>query len=255
MDIATLLGLVVTFALIVGSIVLGGNPIGFVNLPSVFIVLLGTAMVGLVYFPLDRIVAAFTVAAQTFRTPTGSKDEQRKQVVELALIARREGLLAVEGKLDSVALPLVRKGLQLVADGVDPDTIELMMDAEVDAMVRRHADGAMIFQSLGTAAPAMGLIGTLIGLVQMLQSLDDPSSIGPAMAVALLTTFYGAILANVILLPLAGKLRYRHSEERLHIRAMIDGVISIARGVNPRVIEQQIEAPVSPRYRAKEAAG
>lgn len=257
MDIATLLGLVVTFGLILGSIVMGGNAAGFLSMPSVMIVLMGTATVGLVYYPIDRIIGAFTVAAQTFRKPQGDKDknEQRRQVVAMSNLARKEGLLALEGELANVQDPLVRKGLQLVADGVDPDTIELMMDAEVDAMTRRHADGAMIFQSLGTAAPAMGLIGTLIGLVQMLQRLDDPSSIGPAMAVALLTTFYGAILANVVLLPLAGKLRYRHSEERLHRQALIDGVMSIARGLNPRIIEQQIEAPIPPRARVVESKG
>ena len=146
------------------------------------------------------------------------------------------------------------KGLQLSVDGLEPQAIENIMDTEVDYLRERHFLGAEIFSTMGTFAPALGMIGTLIGLVQMLQTMDDPSTIGPAMAVALLTTFYGAIIANIICNPISGKLRNRSTEEVLAKDLMVEGIMSIASGENPRILEQKLNAFLAPPQR-QQASG
>lgn len=173
--------------------------------------------------------------------------------MELSSKARKEGLLALEGEINGTRDGFFAKGLQLVVDGVAPESIEEILNTEIDSLRDRHRQGAEIFTSMGTFAPAMGLIGTLIGLVQMLANMSDPSTIGPAMAVALITTFYGAILANVVFLPIAGKLRLRSTEE-VQVREIVaEGILSISNGVNPRIVEQRLQAYLPPKDRAEAA--
>ena len=157
--------------------------------------------------------------------------------------------MALESKINEMNDEFMKKGMQLSVDGLEPGAIKEILETEIDAIQERHKLGAEIFTTLGTFAPALGMIGTLIGLVQMLQTMSDPSTIGPAMAVALLTTFYGAIMANILFLPIAGKLRNRSSEEVMLKDLITEGVISIAKGENPRVIEQKLNAYLPPQMR------
>ena len=169
--------------------------------------------------------------------------------VNLAGTARREGILALETALNDINDDFMKKGLQLSVDGLEPVSIKDILDTEIENIKERHKLGADIFTTLGTFAPAMGMVGTLIGLVQMLQTMDDPSSIGPAMAVALLTTFYGSVMANIVCLPIAGKLRTKSTEEVLMKGLMSEGIMSIAKGDNPRLLEQKLNAFLAPELR------
>jgi chemotaxis protein MotA len=162
--------------------------------------------------------------------------------INFANKSRREGILALEGEMKDVKGEFLKKGIQLSIDGLEPQEIRGILETETDFIRNRHQLGAEIFTTLGTFAPALGMIGTLIGLVQMLQSMDDPSKIGPSMAVALLTTFYGSIIANIICIPIAGKLKVRSKEEMLSKEMMIEGIISISNGDNPRILEQKLKA-------------
>lgn len=252
MDFATIIGLVVAFGLIIGSILVGGSLMAFVDVPSLLIVLGGTGGVALISFPLAQVLESFKVAVNVFKYPLPNIKDQNQKFLEYAEATRRDGILALEGAISSIEDPFMRRGLQLLVDGVDAEKIEAMLWDELDGVASRHRRGAQTFEALGAAAPALGLVGTLIGLVQMLQAMDDPSSIGPAMAVALLTTFYGALFANVVFNPIAGKLRVRHDEEQLGRQLVIKGLLGIARGENPRILGQQLEADLAPSMRSKE---
>ncbi len=249
MDIATILGIVSAFGLVSLAMVTGGGLQMFVNIPSLLIVMGGTMGASLVNFPLREMLGVVGVLKNAFLQRVTSARDLIPQIVELAKQARKEGLLSLEALANQAPDPLLGKGLKLAVDGYEPQSIEKILATEIDYLSERHQKGADLFQAMGTFAPAMGLIGTIIGLVQMLQSMEDPSTIGPAMAVALLTTFYGAVLANILFLPLAGKLRNRSSEEFLVKSIIIEGVLSITAGDNPRVIEHKLQAFLSPRMR------
>ena len=249
MDIATVLGIVSALGLVSLAMMTGGGLQMFVNVPSLLIVVGGTVGASLVNFPLKEVLGVVSVVKNAFLQRVASSRDLIPQIVEMAKQARKEGLLALESVANNSPDPLLGKGLKLAVDGYEPQSIEKILVTEIDYLKERHQKGAELLQAMGTFAPAMGLIGTIIGLVQMLQSMEDPSTIGPAMAVALLTTFYGAILANVFFLPLAGKLRNRSSEEFLVKSMIIEGVLSITAGDNPRVIEHKLHAFLSPRVR------
>jgi len=163
--------------------------------------------------------------------------------------SRKEGILALENEIKEVNDEFLKKGVQLAIDGLEPQEISDILETEVDFVRNRHQLGAEIFSTMGTFSPALGMIGTLIGLVQMLQTMDDPSRIGPAMAVALLTTFYGSIMANIVCLPISGKLRTRSKEEVLTKEMAIQGIVSLTNGDNPRILEQKLQAFIPPNQR------
>jgi chemotaxis protein MotA len=242
MDIATLVGIVSAFSLVLTAIMMGGSLILFLNIPSMMIVIGGTLGASMINYPLPDILNVFKVVKHAFfhkkKTPQGLIGE----FVALAGTARREGILALETGINDVKDEFMKKGLQLSIDGLEPTAIREILNTEVVNIQDRHKLGSEIFTTFGTFAPALGMIGTLIGLVQMLQTMNDPSTIGPAMAVALLTTFYGAILANILCLPIAGKLRNRSEEEVMMKELMTEGIIAIAKGDNPRIIEQKLNA-------------
>ncbi len=169
--------------------------------------------------------------------------------MEFANKARKEGILALQGTMNDIDDPFLLKAMQMAVDGQEPETLKQMLQTEVEYIELRHEKGADIFTSLAAYAPAMGMVGTLIGLVQMLQTMDDPASIGPAMAVALLTTFYGAVTANVVCSPMAGKLRLRSQSEMLIKTLIIEGMQSILSGENPRIMEQKLHAFIPPKLR------
>ncbi|PIE68964.1 MAG: motility protein A [Deltaproteobacteria bacterium] len=247
MDIGTLLGIVACFGLIVTAVLLGGSLGAFIDIPSICIVVGGTVAVTFVMYPMGTVFGSFKVMMKAFFAKTPKPLELITKIVELAEIARKESLVALE-KAD-VPDPFLKKGVLLAADGTEEHLVRSVMETEISFMKQRHRQGQGIFKSMGTMAPAFGMIGTLVGLVNMLQNLDDPSSIGPAMAVALLTTFYGAVLANVVFLPIATKLGERSAEDTLYMEIAVEGVISILNGENPRIVNDKLEAYLAPVLR------
>ena len=242
MDVATLVGIISAFSLVTMAIVMGGSFTLFINIPSIMIVAGGTLGATLINYPLADVFKVFKVVQNAFFHKKQTTKGIISGFVTLAGTARREGILALETNINELNDEFMKKGLQLSIDGLEPVAIKDILNTEIVFIQDRHKLGAEIFTTLGTFAPALGMIGTLIGLVQMLQSMDDPSTIGPSMAVALLTTFYGALLANVVCLPIAGKLRNRSSEEVMMKELVTEGVLSIAKGDNPRLLEQKLNA-------------
>ncbi|MEJ2680226.1 MAG: flagellar motor protein PomA [Gammaproteobacteria bacterium] len=239
MDIATLLGLIGSFGIIFGAMVLGGSVIVFVNAPSMLIVLGGSIFAVLMKFTLQQFLSAIRIAGKAFKFKSVSPNDLISEVVTLADEARKGGLLSLEGK--EVSHDFLQKGITLLVDGHDPEVVRSLLAKDMRQAAERHELGAKIFSQVGDVAPAMGMIGTLIGLVQMLSAMDDPKSIGPAMAVALLTTLYGAMIANMIALPIADKLTLRASEETTIQSMILDAIILIQSGQNPRVIQSTLQ--------------
>ena len=230
--------------------ILHGSPLTiFFNIPALLIVLGGTTGVAFIHYPSKDLLEALKVARKAVFHRETPINEYITQIMGFATKARKEGILGLQGELDSIEDEFLTRSIQMAIDGQEPSTLGSMLTTEIDYIKQRHQKGASIFISIGTYAPAMGMVGTLIGLVQMLQNLNDPSRIGPAMAVALLTTFYGAVIANVICLPVAGKLRNRSESEILVKTLIIEGMQSILSGENPRIIEQKLHAYISPKLR------
>ncbi|HGO5290631.1 TPA: flagellar motor protein PomA [Photobacterium damselae subsp. damselae] len=235
MDLATLIGMLGAFAFIVMAMLLGGSLGMFFDVPSVLIVFGGTTFVVLMKYSIGQFLGATKIAAKAFMYKTDNPEELIAKIVEMADAARKGGFLALEEmEIDNLFL---RKGIDLLVDGHDADVVRATLQKDISLTHERHEQGIGIFTSFGDVGPAMGMIGTLIGLVAMLSNMDDPKSIGPAMAVALLTTLYGSILANMVALPIADKLSLRKDQERLNRRLILDGVLAIQDGQNPRVID------------------
>ncbi len=239
MDLATLVGLLGAFGIIISAILFGGSAIIFVNIPSLLIVGGGTMFAVLMKFPLAHFFSAFKVAMKAFFSKTEDPVKLIEEGVLLANIARKEGVLGLEGQ--DIENEFLQRGIQLCVDGHEPDFVRTMLGKDINLTIERHERGQAIFKAIGDMAPAMGMIGTLIGLVQMLSAMDDPKAIGPAMAVALLTTLYGAIIANAFALPIADKLAHRSQEERLNKGLILETISSIQEGLNPRVMEELLK--------------
>jgi len=246
MDIATVLGILSATGLVLGAIFMGSGLNVFINIPSLCIVLGGTIGVTLVAYPLKDFLSVIKVVQKAVFTKNISATELISKFTAFANKTRKEGILALESEIKELKDEFFKKGIQLSIDGLEPQQIQNILDTEIEFVRDRHKLGADIFTSMGTFAPAMGMIGTLIGLVQMLQSMDDPSTIGPAMAVALLTTFYGSLMANICCMPIAGKLKTRSKEEMLTKEMTIQGIISLSNGDNPRILEQKLLAFLPP---------
>ncbi|HIF9218688.1 TPA: flagellar motor protein PomA [Photobacterium damselae] len=235
MDLATLIGMLGAFAFIVMAMLLGGSLGMFFDMPSVLIVFGGTTFVVLMKYSIGQFLGAAKIAAKAFMYKTDNPEELIANIVEMADAARKGGFLALEEM--EIENPFLRKGIDLLVDGHDADVVRSTLQKDISLTHERHEQGIGIFTSFADVGPAMGMIGTLIGLVAMLSNMDDPKSIGPAMAVALLTTLYGSILANMVALPIADKLSLRKDQERLNRRLILDGVLAIQDGQNPRVID------------------
>jgi chemotaxis protein MotA len=246
MDIATILGIISATGLVLGAIFMGSGLNVFINIPSLCIVVGGTIGVTLVAYPLKDFLSVIKVVQKAIFTKNISATELISKFTDFANKTRKEGILALESEIKELSDEFFKKGVQLSIDGLEPQQIQNILDTEIDFVRDRHKLGADLFTSMGTFAPAMGMIGTLIGLVQMLQSMDDPSTIGPAMAVALLTTFYGSLMANICCMPIAGKLKTRSKEEMLTKEMTIQGIISLSNGDNPRILEQKLLAFLPP---------
>lgn len=250
-DIATLLGLMLGIILIFMAILIGGDFTSYLNAPSVLIVVGGATAATMASQPLARFFRLPKVALKTvFATPVDPVGLIRR-IVELAEVARRDGILALEGMVEENEDPFLVRGIQMAVDGTDPEIIQTIMTTELENLLERHEAGKSMLDAMGRYAPAFGMIGTLIGLVAMLKNMDDPSKIGAGMAAALLTTLYGALLANVIFLPLADKLALRSTEEALAKTIIIHGVMSIQSGDNPRTVESKLMTFLPPAARTQ----
>lgn len=212
----------------------------FVNAPGLLIVVGGTLAVTFIKFPLAHTLNSFRIALKAFFHKAELPTELLKRSVELAMIARKDGLIALEN--ETIENEFLNKGVQLAVDGHDANLVRKVLALEINLTIERHDMGQAIFKGMGDSAPAMGMIGTLIGLVQMMANMNDPSTIGPAMAVALLTTLYGAVIANALALPLADKLAHRSAEERLKRSLILEAVQGIQDGLNPAVLEETLNA-------------
>ncbi len=250
MDIATLFGIIIGFTLIVGAIIIGGSYDVFLNIPGMMIVFGGTFAAACVNFPISDMVKAFKAVYYVFARKKVSPNDVVNLMVRIAQISRKEGLLALENiKTENMIL---KKVCQLIADNADKEMITETLRFEIISLKNRHAVIQDVFRKMASFAPAFGMIGTLIGLIQMLSRLEDPSSIGPAMAVALLTTFYGAIMANLIFLPIAGKLKSRTNEEILNLEIIFHGAKSILENNNPNFVYEKLSSFVAPGERKYE---
>lgn len=251
MDIATLAGIIFGIICTVISIMLSGSISSFYDAPSIFIVIGGGLASTFISYRLSEMTKTMKVVAKAFSSKQASPELTIRLLVELSQKARREGLLALEAEQDRIDDDYIKQSLQLIVDGVEPDTIRESMDLELQNLEARHATGQGLFKTMGALFPAWGMIGTLIGLINLLKQLDDPSKIGPAMAVALITTFYGSVLANFICNPIANKLSVKSKEEIQLKEMIIEGILSIQAGENPRIMEHKLKTFLSPEQKIK----
>ena len=249
MDIATLIGIVLSFGLMVWAILYGGPLSIFIDIPSIAIVIGGSIGVALINFPLGDILGTVGVVKKTILIKEPDTNKLIAQMLDFSAKARKGGILSLQDQIDSLEDKFLVKALQMAVDGQEPSELKAILTTEIDNLAARHSYGSEILNTLGAIGPAMGMIGTLIGLVQMLQNMSDPAAIGPAMAVALLTTFYGAVLANILFIPMAGKLKARSKTEVLQKMVIVEGMESILSGENPRVMEQRLHTYLAPKKR------
>lgn len=253
MDIATVIGLIMGFALVAGSVLAGGSELeAFINIPALMIVVGGSISAILITFPLSAVLGMFGVIKKCFTSSLPAVPEVIEQFRELAIVARLDGLLALEKRIDETRFPFMKRGLELVVDGVEESTLQHELELEIACIELRHAHGKKIMEGFAAAALAFGLIGTLIGVVQMLQTLDDPSRLGVGMAMAFITTLYGALIAHLICLPMAGKLENRSGEEVLICELMLTGMVAIIQGQGPRTVVERLHVFVSASKRPRE---
>jgi chemotaxis protein MotA len=253
MDRGTIVGLVLGFAFVSGAILMHGSLLDFVDVPGAMVAFGGSTSALFVMFPAKKVFGVFGVVKQCFLSKLPDPRQEIQRLVKLATIARRDGQLALEKSLADIKDPFLIRGLEMVIDGAPREKLEDALMLELGCIQDRHAMGKKIFDQLGASLPAFGMVGTLVGLIQMLGQLDDPSKIGAGMAVAMVTTFYGAFVANMVYLPLAGKLEARSKEETLLRELMIKGLTSLVDGEVPRAIETKLKAFLAPKHRETEA--
>lgn len=245
MDIATIVGVFLGFMVVIGAILAGGGWQSFVHIPSLALTIGGMLCATLIHFSLPQFLAIFSIIKKTIISKIPSQAELIQKMVNFATINRRDGAIALEQEIRNIDDMFFVKGLQMVVDGQESESIRDHMDLEIQYLQDRHSTGKKILEFMGAAAPAFGMIGTLIGLVQMLRNLSSPESIGAGMAVALLTTFYGALTANLIFIPLAGKLGIYSTAEAMAMEMITEGICAIAQGENPTAVREKMQAFVS----------
>jgi chemotaxis protein MotA len=252
MDLATIIGLIAGFGLITSAIILGGDALAFINPPSILIVIGGTIAVTSMCFTLKEMAGSLGVIGKTFFYSSLDTSDAAMQVLEISEMARKKGVLSLQNMLESIKeQPFLYKGMLMIVDGTPGEEVEAILRLDRNATIERHKKGASILRKAAEFAPAMGLIGTLIGLVQMLGNLEDPSTIGPAMAVALLTTFYGAVLANMVFSPMAAKLERNSVVEATVSNIYLMGASSIGRQESPRRLEMLLNSILPPSKRVQ----
>jgi len=240
MDISSVIGVVSGMGFVLGTILLGGSIMMFVNIPSILIVMGGTIAATMIAYPLSDFLSMFKTGMKIFIFKIQPPEEIITNLVEISNKARKGGLLSIEGDIQTTEDPYLAQALQMTVDGVKTADIAQIMQKKMSLTKKGLDVGSAIFSSMGAYAPAFGMIGTLIGLVQMLANLDDPSSIGPKMAVAMITTFYGAVLANLFFIPMSDKLSGRNEEEITNMNIIFEGIISIREGEHPKLMEDKL---------------
>ncbi|MCZ6815149.1 MAG: MotA/TolQ/ExbB proton channel family protein [Planctomycetota bacterium] len=257
MDLGTIIGLFAAFGLLMWSLYSGsgGDIFGTFLDPAAFVmVVCGSTFIVLLSCRVDRFLAMAKITMNAFFNRGRPPEVLIQELVKLADVARREGILSLQNTISEMKDTFLQNGLQMVVDGTEGDTVKQVLEFELEAIEKRHEEGKGVLDLFGKYAPAFGMIGTLVGLVVMLKNMDDPSKIGPGMAIALLTTMYGAVMANVICLPLADKLNAKHDEEMLSLEIAKAGIMGLQAGDNPRVLEMKLAVFLSPKQRTKLAA-
>jgi len=242
LDLATVVGIFAGMVLIFSAIFMGGGMGVFFNIPSLLIVVGGTIASTLINFPLTEVIRVIKVAPRAFSSSFDEPTRIMEKLVFLCAESKKKGFLGVEEELKNVDNQFLKNGFGMMIDGVEPEQVQATLRLQMLAMQERHKTGRKVFESMGTWAPAFGMIGTLIGLVQMLSAMDDPKSIGPQMAVALLTTFYGAVMANMLFLPMAGKLKRLTEIETTTNEIITEGIVGIQSGASPTNLEQRLKS-------------
>ncbi len=241
MDIATLLGIFSGMALLLASIMQNSGLELFVSAPSAMIVLGGTIAATLVAYPINELFGVMGLFLKVFVTKKRNLYDLIDTMVMVCSIARKGGVLAIESRLEEIDNGFLKRGLQHTVDGKDETTVVTLLKKEIRQIQQKHRDGWEIMSEMGKFAPAFGMVGTLIGLIQMLSALDDVKTVGPKMAVALITTFYGALLANLVFIPMTVKLKRRSAVETLEMNLVLEGITFIRKGVNPRFMKETLE--------------
>ena len=241
MDLATLVGVVAGVGLVLASILMNSGLDLFFSVPSAMIVIGGTGAATLIAFPVNEVMKVMGLFLRVFMVKNTDQYQLIETMVNICNVARKGGVLAIESKLKDLDNDFLKKGLELTVDGKDEATVNALLKREVKQLQTAHKDGWEIFSQMGAFAPAFGMIGTLIGLIQMLSDLSDVSSVGPKMAIALITTFYGAVLANLFFIPMTVKLKRRSASESLEMQLILEGLGFIRKGVNPRFMQDVLE--------------
>ncbi len=245
MDIATLVGVVSGIGFVLATILMGSGLGLFINIPSIMIVVGGTFAATLIAYPLSDFLRVIGISIRVFMFKIEKPEDLVEKLVDISNKARKGGLLSIEGEIKEIKDPYLASAIQMTVDGVKTSDIAAIMQKKIAVIQREHKIGWSIFSSMGRYSPAFGMVGTLIGLVQMLANLDDPSTIGPKMAVAMITTFYGAVMANLFFIPMADKLKIRSQEEINNMNLLFEGVVSIREGEHPRMLEDKMSVYLS----------
>ena len=255
MDFATIAGIVAGIGLVLSSILMNSGLTLFWSAPSAMIVLGGTLAATLVAFPFSELMKVLKLFLRVFLEKKSDHYQLIETMVGVCDVARKGGVLAIESQLDEIENEFLRKGLEMTVDGKDETTVNTLLKREIQQIKKSHKDGWEIFKEMGAFAPAFGMIGTLIGLIQMLADLSDVNSVGPKMAIALITTFYGAVLANLIFIPMTVKLKRRSATETLEMNLVLEGISYIRKGVNPRFMKGVLENYLNSYHGKKEKKG
>jgi chemotaxis protein MotA len=249
MDIATIIGVILGFTVVIGTILFEGNLAIFFNIPAIAIVAGGTSCATMVHFSLPQLLGIFSIIKKTFVTKIPSQSALIQKMVDLAAINRRDGALALEQEIRKLNDSFFAKGLQMLVDGQEAETIREIMSLEIQYLQERHAMGKKILEFMGASCPSFAMVGTLIGLISMLSKMESPDEVGRGMSVALVCTFYGSFLANMLFLPLAGKLGQYSKAEAIIKEMIVEGVCAISKGENPTAVREKLHVFVSANRR------
>jgi chemotaxis protein MotA len=249
MDIATALGVILGFVVIIGTILYEGNLKIFFNIPALAIVVGGMTCATMIHFSMGQFLSIFSVIKKTLLNKTVSQPELIQRMVNYSAVNRRDGALALEQEIGKVRDPFLSKGLQMLVDGAEEGAIRDLLGLEIQYMEERHAMGKKILDFMGASCPSFAMVGTLIGLISMLSRMENPDEIGSGMAVALVCTFYGALLANLVFLPLGGKLGQHSKIEKMSMEMIAEGICSIAKGDNPTAVGEKMQVFISTKRR------
>ncbi|HYE84015.1 MAG TPA: MotA/TolQ/ExbB proton channel family protein [Clostridia bacterium] len=250
MDLASVLGLVGGLSVIAVTIMLSGDLMGYIDAPSLLCTFGGTIAMTVMAFPFKKLKEGFGALRHVFVYKEMDAENVIKSIIDLANIARKEGLLALEEAAQQLKDDFLQKGVLLIVDGTDPELVRNILETELSFIEDRHKSNQGVFEYMASIGPGFGMLGTLIGLINMLANLSDPSTVGPNMAVAIITTFYGSLIQNVLCNPVINKLKLRSSQESLMKEVMLEGMLSIQAGENPRIIEEKLKAFMSPKLRS-----